>query len=286
MHPKGLGDASGWWRFAIADQEIDLTSSFVRFIVAAVILGSLICPGQESPSSGASTPPQQSQPATQAQPAQAAPAQSKIDNDKKDKGQASGTSNDRLFYALPNFLTLENGANAPPLTAREKFKVVTRSSLDYVQVPWYGFLAGVSMAENSEPGYGQGAEGYGKRFGAAFADGTIENYMAGAILPSLLHQDPRFFQSSEGGFARRAGYAVSRIFVTRTDSGHSQFNFSEIFGSAVSAGISTYSYHPRADKTLANTASVWGSEVGYDTITILVKEFWPDIRRKLSKNKK
>jgi hypothetical protein len=102
-------------------------------------------------------------------------------------------------------------AHVPPLTARGKFKVVARSSFDYVQVPWYGFLAGVSQAENSEPGYGQGAEGYGKRFGAAYADGTIENFMTGAVLPSLLHQDPRFFQSSEGGFARRTGYAVSRI---------------------------------------------------------------------------
>jgi hypothetical protein len=181
---------------------------------------------------------------------------------------------------------LENGAHVPPLTAKQKFKVVARGSFDYIQLPWYGALAGISQAENSEPGYGQGAEGYGKRFGSAFADGTIENFMTGAVLPSLLHQDPRFFQSSEGGFAHRAGYAVSRIFITRTDSGKKQFNFSEIFGSAIAAGISTYSYHPRADKTVDNALSVWGSEVGYDTITIVIKEFWPDIRRKLSKNKK
>jgi hypothetical protein len=262
-----------------------LKSSLARFLLAGSIFYSLLAAAQEPQPAGASSPPQ-SQPATQTPS-----AQGKDEKDKKDKDQASGTSasgtsNDRLFYALPNFLTLENGAHVPPLTSREKFKVVARSSFDYVQVPWYGFLAGVSQAENSEPGYGQGAEGYGKRFGAAYADGTIENFMTGAVLPSLLHEDPRFFQSSEGGFAHRTGYAVSRIFVTRTDSGRSQFNYSEIFGSALAAGISTYSYHPREDKTLGNTASVWGSEVGYDTITIVVKEFWPDIRRKLSKNKK
>lgn len=78
------------------------------------------------------------------------------------------------------------------------------------------------------------------------------------------------------------GYSVSRIFITRTDSGGEQFNYSEIFGSAISAGISTYSYHPYADRTLPNTASVWATQVGYDTITIVVKEFWPDIRRKIS----
>ncbi len=200
-----------------------------------------------------------------------------------DKNQ--GTSNDRLFYALPNFLTLENGGQVPPLTVGQKFKVVTRGSFDYIQIPWYGLLAGISQAENSEPGYGQGAEGYGKRLGAYFADGTIENYMTGVVLPALLRQDPRFFQSGKGGFLHRTGYAVSRIFVTRTDSGHEQFNYSEVVGSGLSAAISTYSYHPKGDRNLPNTASVWGTQVGYDTITIVVKEFWPDIRRRLSKKK-
>jgi hypothetical protein len=212
------------------------------------------------------------------------------------QGKVAGTSNDRLFYALPNFLSLENAGNVPPLTVGQKFNVVARSSFDYVQYPWYGFLAGISQAENSEPGFGQGSAGYGKRFAAAFADGTIENFMVGAILPSLLHQDPRFFQSGEGSFTRRVGYAISRTFVTRTDSGNSQFNYSEIVGSALSAAISTNTYHPGSriiatksgprfygsDRTLTNTASVWGSQLGYDSITIVVKEFWPDIHRKLS----
>ena len=193
----------------------------------------------------------------------------------------SGTSKDRLFYALPNFLTLENAGQLPPLTVAEKFKVVFRGSFDFVEYPWYGLLAGISQAENSEAGYGQGGAGYGKRYGTAFADGTIENFMTAAVLPSILRQDPRFFQSSNGTFLHRLGYAVSRIFVTRTDSGGEQFNYSEIFGSAIAAGISTYSYHPHDDRTVPNTASVWGSQVGYDTIAIVVKEFWPDIRRKI-----
>lgn len=198
------------------------------------------------------------------------------------EGKVAGTSNDRLFYALPNFLSLENAGNVPPLTAKQKFAVVARGSFDYVQFPWYGFLAGISQAENSEPGFGQGAAGYGKRFGSAFADGTIENFITGAILPSVLHQDPRFFQSGSGGFWRRTGYAMSRIVMTRADSGKQQFNVSEILGSAASAAISTYSYHPQADRNLPNAASVWGSQIGYDTVTIVVKEFWPDIHRKLS----
>jgi len=225
----------------------------------------------------------------------ATPSQStQAEQDEKDKTKdhktpaekaetaAPATSNDRLFFALPNFLTLEHADQVPPLTTKQKFAVVTRSSFDYIQIPWYAFLAGVSQAENSEPGYGQGAAGYGKRFGAAAADGTIENYFTSAILPSVFHQDPRFFELGKGGFWHRTFYAMSRIVVTRSDSGTNQFNVSEVFGSAIAAGISTYSYHPHADKTLSNTASVWGSQIGYDTVTIVLKEFWPDIRRKIT----
>ena len=175
--------------------------------------------------------------------------------------------------------------DVPPLSAGQKFWVVTRGSFDPILIPWYGFLAGISQAENSEPGYGQGASGYGKRYAAYFADGTIENYLTGAVLPTVLRQDPRFYQLGTGGFLHRTGYAISRIFVTRTDARGEQFNYSEIVGSAMSAGISTYTYHPKGDRTLSNTASVWGTQVGYDAITLAVKEFWPDIRRKLGKKK-
>ncbi len=195
----------------------------------------------------------------------------------------NGTSNDRLFYALPNFLTMETSHQLPPMTSWQKFKGAAQSSFDYFNYPWYGALAGISQAENSEKGYGQGMVGYARRYGAAFADGTIENFMTGAILPSLLKEDPRFYQSYSGTFWRRTGYAVSRIFVTRTDSGHDRFNFSEIFGSAISAGISTYTYHPREDRNVGNALSVWGTQVGYDTLTIVMKEFWPDLRRKFSR---
>ena len=238
-------------------------------------------PAQQPASGTEQTPAQQTPPAkpTAGQPPQPG------DQDTKKQGPSKGTSNDRLFFTLPNFLTLENAGQVPPLTSGQKFKVVLRSSFDYVQYPWYAFLAGISQAEDSEEGYGQGAEGYGKRFGAAFADGTMENFMTGAVLPSLLRQDPRFFQSGQGSFWHRTGYAMSRIVVTRGDSGHSQFNASEVFGSAISAGIATYSYHPREDRNVGNAVSVWGSQIGYDTLTFVIKEFWPDIRRKIRKKK-
>jgi hypothetical protein len=194
---------------------------------------------------------------------------------------ASGTSNDRIFYTLPNFLTLEHADQAPPLSVGQKFKVTARSSFDPVTFVWHSLQAGISQANNSEPGYGQGAEGYAKRYAQNFADGTIENFTTQAIFPSILHQDPRYFQLGQGRVKRRILYAVSRIFVTRTDAGQSQLNYSEFLGSSSAAVISTYSYHPRGDRNLSTAASVWGSEVGFDTLNNLIKEFWPDVRRKL-----
>jgi len=217
--------------------------------------------------------------ASQEQSKPAAKTSGQTSDQDKQKAAQTGTSNDRLFWAMPNFLTLEGTRQVPPLTTGQKFKVVARSSFDYFEYPYYAFQAGISQAENSEPGYGQEVTGYAKRYAAAFADGTDENFWVGAIMPSLLHQDPRFYQLPSGGFWRRAGYAIKCIFITRTDAGGRQFNYSEIVGSAISSGISV-SYHPAGDRTFANTMSIWGTQVGWDTVSLMVKEFWPDIRRK------
>ena len=289
----------------------------IKFLVqlsAGLALASLsLLSAAQTPqaNSGSST---QTQPQDSAQEKQATPPQqpAATNNNDKDKdkagqqttsqGQTEGTSNDRLFFTLPNFLTLENAGQIPPLTTKQKYAVVARGSFDYVIWPWYGFLSGIAQWEDSEPGYGQGAAGYFKRYGASFADGTIENFMTGAVLPAILRQDPRYFQLGEGGFWHRTFYAMSRNLITRTDSHKSQFNYSEVVGGAISAAISTYSYHPKgqyvttttpgvlryipSDRTLTNTAKVWGTQYGYDTLTLVVKEFWPDIRRAIKRKTK
>jgi hypothetical protein len=248
---------------------------------------------QSAPPSSQQQQPQASSPASAASKSGAqdkGPNKDQSTQQNKDQKAGTGeepsaTSKDRLFFALPNFLTVENAGQIPPLSTKQKFKVVAQGSFDYVEFGWYAALSGISQAENSEPGYGQGAEGYGKRYGAALADGTIENFMTQAIFPSVLRQDPRYYQMGKGGFWHRTEYAISRIFITRTDSKGEQFNASEIFGSALSAGISSYSYHPGADRTVDNSLKVWGTQVGYDTLTLVVKEFWPDIRRAITKKK-
>lgn len=182
-----------------------------------------------------------------------------FDNPKADQTPPASISNDRLFYTLPNFLTVESPSNLRPLRAQQKFKVVARTSFDYVEYPWYAFRASISQAQDNEPSYGQGAAGYAKRYALTFADCTFENFMVGAVLPSLLRQDPRFYRSGHGTVLHRTGYAVSRIFVTRTDSGREQFNYSEIVGSALAAGVSTYSYHPAGGSQSSQRCGAMGN---------------------------
>ena len=160
-----------------------------------------------------------------------------------------------------------------------------------VEYPWWGVLAAISQATNGSLAFGQGWEAYAKRYGTTAGDSMVENFMVGAVFPSILRQDPRYYQSGQGSFFRRIGYSGSRIFVTHTDSGRAQFNYSEIFGAATAAAISSYTYHPRSayistpsnphmfvasERTFSNVGSTWATQVGLDTITIVVKEFWPD----------
>ena len=191
-------------------------------------------------------------------------------------------SNDRLFFALPNFLTVESTQKLQPLTPQQKFKLVARSTFDPLEFPLYGLRAALMQAENRPSSYGQGLAGYGKRYALTFADCSVDNFVAGAVFPSLLHQDPRYYRMAQGPKRRRLAYAASRIFITRGDSGVEQFNYAEIIGGAAAASISAYGYHPPEDRSLGGAASMWGSQIAFHTLTLVIREFWPDIRRKLS----
>ncbi len=203
----------------------------------------------------------------------------------QDQQDKTGISKNRIFGVMPNFLTVDNKEQLVPLTPGQKFKAVARGAFDPYPIVYNGILAGISQAQNTLEGYGQGAQGYAKRYGAFFSDSTIENFTVGAALPSLLHQDPRYYRMGTGGFGHRAWYAATRVFVIRGDSGREQFNASEIFGSALAAGISTYGYHPEADQKVTNVLSVWGTQMGSDVFGFMMKEFWPDIHRRFSRKK-
>lgn len=230
---------------------------------------------QPSGTSSATKPPAQSQ----SQSGVSAKEQKNIEHEKE-----TGTSKDRLFWTLPNFLTVDDEDNLPQLTSGQKFKVVGRSLIDPSEFVLIAFVAGLGQASNSNPTYGQGADGYGKRYATAYADNAIENFMASAVLPSLLHQDPRYYPLGHGGFLKRTRHAISRVWITRSDSGQSQFNYSEVFGAGMAAAISTYGYHPAREQDAGTVISVWGTQIGWDVGTYMVKEFWPDLRRKHHKD--
>lgn len=194
-------------------------------------------------------------------------------------------SNDRILWTIPNFLTVEDADKLPPLTPGEKFKVVARGVFDPFEFILIGFVAGLGQASNSNPSYGQGWEGYAKRYGTAYADNAIENFMASAVFPVILHQDPRFYQLGKGGFWRRTEHAMMRVVITRSDSGQRQINYSELVGGLSAAAISTYTYHPESDRGFGKVVSVWASQVGWDSVTYMLKEFWPDLRKRSKKDK-
>jgi hypothetical protein len=192
----------------------------------------------------------------------------------------TGTINDRIFEVLPNYGTVENANNLPPLTTGQKFRLATAGVFDWGAYPFNAILSGIAQAKNDPKEWGQGWGAYGKRYCASFADNSIGTYMTTAIFPSLLHEDPRYYQLGNGRFAHRAYHAINRLFVVRTDSGHERFNFSESAGNAVAAAISN-AYHVPEDRTASRNASTFAFLILYDGMSNELKEFWPDIRRKV-----
>ena len=156
--------------------------------------------------------------------------------------------------------------------------IATKDTLSPPSYLLGGIFAGLSQLNNSNPSFGQGVEGYAKRYGTNTADQVIGNYFTEAMFPSILHEDPRYFRKGTGSTWNRIGYALSRIVVTKTDAGSERFNFSEWLGNGSVAAIGNL-YYPDA-KGLSYTAQRAASQIGTDAISDILKEFWPDVKRK------
>ncbi len=257
----------------------------IRFMTCAIALigfAALATNAQTSPQSQppatAPAPPQSQTPAaTQTSPPSQtpapSPAQSVSPKPKKD---------DRMFYVMPNYLTVEHATEVKPISWGEKYKITAEGTFDPYEFFVVGVLAGIRQASNTNPAFGQGAAGFGKRYGTGFADQAIGNIMVGGFFPSILRTDPRYFQLGKGGFRRRAGYAFGRIFVTRKDSGGRTFNFSEFLGNGAATGISTF-YYPAQDRSFSGSVANWGTQMIVDAAGNELKEFWPDIHRKIKR---
>ena len=195
-----------------------------------------------------------------------------------------GKQTKRMFGIIPNFAAVSAHTEAPVLSARGKFVLATQDSVDYSSFIWAGLQAGQSMALKSYPELHQGVAGYGRYYWRAFADQASGSFFTEAIVPALTHEDPRYYTLGYGGFFRRAGYALSRVVVTKTDSGGRSFNYSEIVGNGMEAGLANF-YYPPEERGLRNTAVNWATQLEAASLNNLIREFWPDIRRKVLRQK-
>jgi hypothetical protein len=154
----------------------------------------------------------------------------------------------RVFGFIPNFY-VSYVPDAAPLAPKQKFELAWRSTIDPFTVVGVAALAGVQQATNDFEGYGQGAQGYAKRFGAAYANVVSGTFIGSAILPSLLKQDPRYFYKGTGGIRSRALYALASPVICKGDNKRWQPNYSGILGSFATGGIS-YFYYPASDRNV------------------------------------
>ena len=189
----------------------------------------------------------------------------------------------RVLGVVPNFGVTRQ--DAQPLTAGQKFHLFRKSAFDPVQFAVVGLQAGISQASDSFGGYGQGAEGYGKRYGAAFADSLSSNFFSNFAYPVLLKEDPRYFRLGEGSIKHRIGYALAQEFVCKTDKGTRSFNYSNVLGAFTAGGISN-AYYPSADRGFSLTMSRAGIALLYGSLGGVFDEFWTDIDHKLFHKKK
>jgi hypothetical protein len=204
----------------------------------------------------------------------------KTEQEKKVEGKEQSQ---RTLGIVPRFGTTDR-MDAPPLRSGEKFHLFAKTAFDPVTVVIAAAQAGLSQADNQFKGYGQGAAGYGKRFGAAFADQVSAGFFSNYMYPTLFKQDPRYFRKGHGGFPRRFVYSLTQEVICHTDSGGRAFNASNILG-AVSSGALSNAYYPSEDRGFKLTMSRSGLAVAYASAGNLLNEFWPDISRKLHKSK-
>jgi hypothetical protein len=186
----------------------------------------------------------------------------------------------RVLGVLPNFYVTYI-PNAAPLTPKQKFRLAWKSMVDPVTFGVTGAIAGIQQAQNDFSGYGQGADGYAKRYGAAYADGAISTFIGGAILPSLFKQDPRYFYKGTGSKRSRVLYALANSVICKGDNGHWQTNYSGLIGAVAAGGISNL-YYPSTDRSAATVTfenALIG--IGATAATNLLQEF---VIKKLTPN--
>lgn len=168
------------------------------------------------------------------------------------------------------------GTLPPPPTPKEAFTIATKDSFDYSSFVFVGITSALAEWSDDHPQLGEGMAGYGRYYWRGLADKADGNYWVTFILPTVFHQDERYYALGKGGIWKRGIYAASRIFITPNYHGQDTFNAPELLGRGIAQGISL-AYYPSGTRTLGAFASKYGWAVGRDMLTNVFREFWPDI---------
>jgi hypothetical protein len=185
----------------------------------------------------------------------------------------------RLFGMIPNYRADQTSDSYQPLTVAQKFKIAREDSFDWPNFP---LLVGYTLQAQVAAGgfrHNGGMEGFGEYYARGFADQVIGSYVTEAILPSLLHEDPRYFRLGAGTFVHRVANATAHVFITRGDNGKTRFFASEVLGNAAVAAIGS-TYYPNSGSP-SEISEHYGLQLGNDAVSNILTEFWPDIRLRL-----
>lgn len=239
------------------------------FVLLLSVFPASVSRAQES----ARTQPESTQAASPGQAAQVAQQAPPAKNQKLEE------EHPRLFWIFPTY-TVADSKSVSPLSARGKWRLFVKEETDPFTFGWVAFGAGLAQANNDFFGYGQGAAGYGKRFGAGLADETAGGFFGTFLFPSALHQDPRYHRLGTGPFKRRLGHALVRPVLTHRDSGGRAFNWSGILGSLATSSLSN-AYYPEQDRGTGATFSRFAVGIPFSMVDELFNEFGPDLEKKI-----
>jgi hypothetical protein len=182
----------------------------------------------------------------------------------------------RILGLMPNFRAVSAGATPPPATPKENLIIATRNCFDYSAFVFVGITSLLAEASDVHPQLGKGVGGFGRYYWRGLADKTDGNYWVIFMLPTIFHQDERYYALGQGGIRKRLAYSSTRIFITPSYRGHNSFNASEIFGRGIAQAISI-TYYPSQTRTPGAIAQKYGYAIGRDALTNVFREFWPDI---------
>jgi hypothetical protein len=220
------------------------------------------------------------------QPETSSTASNTKQSDAKSAGECTAPANQgappekeqpkRILGVMPNFRAVSAGALPPPPTPKQAFILATQNSFDYSSFIFVGVTSLLAEGTDAHPQLGKGVAGFGRYYWRGFVDKTDGNYLVIFALPTVFHQDERYYAMGKGGFWKRAFYSASRIAITPDYHGHDSFNISELLGRGIAQGISA-AYYPSQARTAGAIATKYGYSIGRDALTNVFREFWPDI---------